>query len=422
MTPEENAHTLAEAAHAASTALARAGTLAKNAALEGMAEALLQSQSEILAANAEDLRAAEGAGMSRAMLDRLALDPKRVAAMAAAVREVAALPDPVGEVTEVRQRPSGITVERVRIPLGTILMIYEARPNATAEAAALCVKSGNAAILRGGKEALRSNTAIAQALGAGLAKAGLPAAAAQLVPSADRELLQALLALDSLIDLCIPRGGPALIEFVRAHAKMPVVRHAQGVCHVYVHADAELEMAARIAVNAKAQRPGVCNAAECLLVDRDIADRALPVLGRALHEAKVELRCDPLSLAVLERAGVPAREARPEDFGAEFLDLVIAVRVVKDFEGALEHIARYGTGHTEAIVTSDYAAARRFAREVVASGVMVNASTRLNDGGVLGLGAEIGISTSRLHAYGPMGLRELTTQKSVVLGDGQVRS
>lgn len=421
MNAADSALALATAARDASRALSRATTLQKDAALAAMAAALEKRQKEILAASAEDLRAAEKE-LSGAMLDRLKLDPKRLAGMASAIREVAALPDPVGEVTEVRQRPNGLTVEKVRIPLGTVLMIYEARPNATAEAAALCVKSGNAVILRGGKEALRSNLAVASALAEGLREAGLPEAAAQLVPSADRELLQALLALDAHIDLCIPRGGAGLIDFVRMHAKMPVVRHAQGVCHVYVHTTAEPEMATQIVVNAKAQRPGVCNAAECLLVDRDVADRALPRLGLALVDAGVELRADPLSRAILDRSGVPAKDARPEDFGAEFLDLVMAVRVVKDLDGALEHIARYGTGHTEAIVTSDYAAARRFAREVVASGVMVNASTRLNDGGQLGLGAEIGISTSRLHAYGPMGLRELTTTKYVVLGDGQLRT
>ncbi|MBS2029442.1 MAG: glutamate-5-semialdehyde dehydrogenase [Deltaproteobacteria bacterium] len=416
------ARSLAENARAASAVLARAPSTAKDAALRSMADALLKRESAILAANAEDLRAAEDSGMSGAMLDRLKLDSKRLAGMAQSLREVVALPDPVGEVGEVRLRPNGVRVEKVRIPLGTVLMIYEARPNATAEAAALCVKSGNAVILRGGKEALRSNTAIASALAAGLEAAGLPQGAVQLVPTADRELLQELLQLDAFIDLCIPRGGKGLIEFVGEHARMPVVKHAEGVCHVYVHASADLEMATRIAVNSKAQRPGVCNAAECLLVDRDIADKALPRLGRALADAKVELRADPVSFSVLERAGVPVREAKPEDFGKEFLDLVMAVRVVKDLDGAMEHIAKYGTGHTEAIVTSDYAAARRFAREVIASGVIVNASTRLNDGGQLGLGAEIGISTSRLHAYGPMGLRELTTQKYMVLGDGQIRS
>jgi len=415
------ARSLAEAARAASVVLARAPSASKDAALQAMADALLKHQPTILAANAEDLRAAEGSGMSAAMLDRLKLDPKRLAGMAQSLREVVALPDPVGEVSEVRQRPNGMRVEKVRIPLGTVLMIYEARPNATAEAAALCVKSGNAVILRGGKEALRSNTAIAAALASGLEAAGLPQGAVQLVPTADRELLQELLQLDAFIDLCIPRGGKGLIEFVGEHARMPVVKHAEGVCHVYVHASADVELAAKLAVNAKAQRPGVCNAAECLLVDRDIAESALPKLGRALADAKVELRADPVSFSVLERAGVPVREAKPEDFGAEFLELIMAVRVVKDLDDALEHIAKYGTGHTEAIVTRDYAAARRFAREVNSSGVMVNVSTRLNDGGQLGLGAEIGISTSRLHAYGPMGLRELTTQKFVVLGDGQLR-
>jgi glutamate-5-semialdehyde dehydrogenase len=422
MDASQTASSLAQAAKAASAILQRAPSAQKDRALTAMAEALLASESLLLAENAADLEAARASGMAAAMLDRLKLDTKRIAGMASALREVVALPDPVGEVAERRTRPSGIALEKVRIPLGTILMIYEARPNATAEAAALCVKSGNAVILRGGKEALRSNTAIARALAKGLEVAGLPAASVQLVPSAERDLLQSLLGLDALIDLCIPRGGPGLIDFVRTHAKVPVVRHAQGVNHVYVHAGADVEMAARIAVNAKAQRPGVCNAAECLLIDRAIAQTALPRIASALSASQVELRADPEARAILETAHVASVPAQESDFGAEFLALVMAVKVVDGLEAALTHIARFGTGHTEAIVTADAAAAARFAREVVASAVMINVSTRFNDGGELGLGAEIGISTSRLHAYGPMGLRELTTLKTVVRGEGQVRA
>ena len=414
--------TLAQDARDAGRVLARASTVQKDRALEAIAAELERSSEAILAANKHDLEQATQAGLSSAMLDRLALDPKRLAKMASSVREVMALPDPIGEVSETRQRPSGITVQRVRIPLGTILMIYEARPNATAEAAALCVKSGNAVILRGGKEALSSNLAVGAALRKGLEAAGLPAAAARVVETVDRSMLEQLLELDDLIDLCIPRGGQGLIDFVRERATMPVVRHAQGVCHVYLHRDADPELAVKITVNSKVPRPGVCNAAECLLVDRAAASSLLPKVGRALQESHVELRADAEAMAILEAAKIPAKAARPEDFGAEFLDLIMAVKVVEGVDAALEHIARYGTGHTEAIVTTDYATSRRFAREVTSAGVMVNVSTRLNDGGELGLGAEIGISTSKLHAYGPMGLRELTSQKYVVLGDGQLRA
>jgi glutamate-5-semialdehyde dehydrogenase len=312
-------------------------------------------------------------------------------------------------------------VEKVRLPLGVVLMIYESRPNVTSDAAALCLKSGNAAILRGGSESAHSNRAIARALHVGLSKAGLSKDAIQLVPTTDREALLELIKLEGLIDLCIPRGGEGLIRFVTQNARVPVVKHYKGVCHVYVHEKAPLEMAEQIVVNAKASRPGVCNAAECLLVDRAIAEAALPKLGKALAQAGVELRGCPTSVSLLARADVPVKPASPEDYGNEFLDKILAVRVVRDFDQALEHIQTYGSEHTEAIVTSDVFAAERFTREVVASAVVVNASTRFNDGGELGLGAEIGISTSRLHAFGPMGLRELTAQKYVVNGAGQVR-
>jgi glutamate-5-semialdehyde dehydrogenase len=312
-------------------------------------------------------------------------------------------------------------VKKVRIPLGVVLMVYEARPNVTVDAAGLCVKSGNAAILRPGSNALRSSLALAEAFGEGLARAGLPRAAAQVVPTPDREATFELLQLDDLIDLAIPRGGPSLIRAVADRSRVPVVKHYQGVCHLYLDESAPQQASVDLALNGKVQRPGVCNATECLLVHRESAERLLPAVGRALAEAGVELRCDPTALTILMRAGVRAVPARPQDYGTEFLDKILAVRVVHDLDGALEHIARYGSLHTEAIVTRDLASARRFEREVTASAVMVNASTRFNDGGELGLGAEIGISTTKLHAFGPMGLTELTTQKYVVEGDGHVR-
>lgn len=412
---------LVRSAREGARALARASTEQKDAALHKMADALEAATGKILAANALDMAAARREGKTTAFLDRLLLDEGRVEAMARAVREVAKLPDPVGEVTERWRRPNGLRVEKVRLPLGVILMIYEARPNVTSDAAALCLKSGNAVILRGGSESHQSSGAILDALHEGMCAAGLPSAAAQLVPTTDREAMLGLLQMDGLIDLCIPRGGEGLIRFVAENARIPVVKHYKGVCHVYVHERADLAMALRILVNAKTQRPGVCNAAECLLVDRSVAGLFLPAAGAALYEWGVELRADPTSLVVLRRAGLPAAQARPDDFGREFLDLVLAVRVVRGLDQALEHIARFGSEHTEAIVTRDAAAAERFCREVAASAVMVNASTRFNDGGELGLGAEIGISTTRLHAFGPMGLRELTAQKYVVHGTGQVR-
>ena len=361
---------------------------------------------DILAANEVDL--AKAKGENPAFLDRLRLDRKRLKAIAQALVEVASLPDPVGEIVESQTRPNGLRVDRVRAPLGVVLMIYESRPNVTAEAAALCLRSGNAALMRGGSEALQTNSVIADCF---------PHDSVQLVPP-DRTLLDELLQLDEHIDLCIPRGGPSLIRFIAERARVPVIKHYQGVCHLYVAADADLDMAVRIAVNAKAQRPGVCNALECLLVDAQIAPTALPRLAPALREAGVELRCDERALPLV-RGGVAAMA---DDFGREFLDLKLAVAVVDGIDGALRHIARYGSRHTEAIVTADPQIATRFMNEVDASCVLWNASTRFNDGGELGLGAEIGISTGKLHAYGPMGLRELTCTRYVVRGDGQVRT
>lgn len=353
------------------------------------AAAIEARASDIAAANEVDV--ARAAGQSAAFIDRLRLDRPRIAEMARALREVAALPDPVGEVVESFARPNGLRVERVRAPLGVILMIYESRPNVTAEAAALCLRSGNAALLRGGSEALQTNAAIADCFGDD---------AVQLVPP-DREILDELLQLEDQIDLCIPRGGPSLIRFISERARVPVIKHYQGVCHLYVAADADLSMAEEIAINAKVQRPGVCNALECLLLDEAIAVKLLPRLQKAMPQVEFLVT--------------------PDAYGREFLDLKLAVAVVQGIDGALRHIARYGSRHTEAIVTRDPALADRFLREVDASCVLWNASTRFNDGGELGLGAEIGISTSKLHAYGPMGLRELTCTRFVVRGDGQVR-
>ncbi len=404
MTPERKlaALELAERARLAARELLRRD---RRKLVLDAADAIERRAPEIAAANEIDVARAQG--QPAAFLDRLRLDPARIREMAEALRAVAALPDPVGEVVESRTRPNGLRIERVRAPLGVVLMIYESRPNVTAEAAALCLRSGNAALLRGGSEALQSNAAIA---------ACFPEDAVQLVPP-DRALLDELLQLDELIDLCIPRGGPSLIRFIAQRARVPVIKHYQGVCHLYVAPDADLEMARRIAVNAKAQRPGVCNALECLLVDAAVAGEALPMLGAALREAGVELRADERALPLLPGA----MAAAADDFGREFLDLKLAVAVVDGVEGALRHIARYGSRHTEAIVTRSPEVAKRFLDEADASCVLWNASTRFNDGGELGLGAEIGISTSKLHAYGPMGLRELTCTRYVVRGDGQVR-
>lgn len=412
---------LARAAKEAARALARATTLQKDAALRQAAQALRKNAKVIARVNAEDVAAAKKAKQSAAFVDRLSLGPDRIEAMARTLLEVAALPDPVGQVTDTWSRPNGLEVSRVRLPLGVVLMIYESRPNVTADAAALCFKAGNAAILRGGSEAFRTNQAIARVLRQALVDSGMPADAVQLVPDTRRETMLELLKLEGLIDLCIPRGGEGLIRFVAENARVPVVKHYQGVCHVYVEANADLKMAEQIIVNAKTSRPGVCNAAECLLVDRAVAEEFLPAAGRALRKRGTELRGDAEAVRIFKAAHVPVKSASPEDFGKEFLDLVLAVKVVEDLDGALEHIARFGSEHTEAIVTRSRDAARRFTREVCASAVLVNASTRFNDGGELGLGAEVGISTTRLHAFGPMGLEELTAKKFVVQGDGQVR-
>lgn len=405
-------------ARTASRSLAKVPTARKNAALEGMARALLEEAPAILAANAEDLAAAREAGLSPSMLDRLALDTSRLRAMADALREVAALPDPVGEVTHMYRRPNGLLVGRHRIPLGVILVIYESRPNVTTDAAALCLKTGNAVILRGGSESLRSNRAIAAVVQRSLSEAGLDADAIQVVATADREAARCLLAMPRFIDVAIPRGGEGLIRFVEENARVPVLHHAKGVCHVFVDASARIDKAVSIAYNAKVQRPGVCNAMETLLVHEKVAATFLPAFWDKAKPAGVTLSGCEATRKLLPDAA-PATD---DDYHAEYLDLRLAVRVVRDMDDAIAHIERYGSSHTEAIVTEDYQNAQRFLSEVGSSCVLVNASTRFNDGGQLGLGAEIGISTSRLHAFGPMGLVELTTQKFIVYGDGQVRA
>ena len=407
----------ARAARAAAHALALSPTRARNEALVQMARGLVEKSEALLEANRADLERARGRGFARAFLDRLTLTESRIEDMAQGLREIAALPDPVGTVAESWRRPNGIEISRVRVPLGVIGFIYESRPNVTADAAGLCVKSGNAVILRGGSEAIDSNTAIAAVLVKALEKVGVPADAIQFVDVTDREAVRALLELDGLVDLVIPRGGEEFVRWVAEHSRVPVLKHDKGLVHIYVDAGADLAMAARLVVNAKTQRPGVCNALETLLVHGDIAAGFLPAVAARLAEAGVELRgCPRTRLLVPE-----ARAATEADWDTEFLDLILAVRVVDDLDQAIAHIRRHGSGLAEAIVTNDLRHARRFTQEVDAAAVLVNASTRLVDGNQFGLGAEMGISTSRVHARGPVGVRELTTTKFVVLGDGQVR-
>jgi glutamate-5-semialdehyde dehydrogenase len=409
---------VAQGARDAARIVAKAPAAMRTAALTAIAAALDAHVADILAANAEDVAAARATNTAAAMLDRLTLDATRVAAMSRAVREIAAQPELVGRVERAETRPNGLEVSRVRIPLGVIAMIYEARPNVTVDAAALCLKAGNACILRGGHEAQHSNRALLRAVHAGLAAAELPTRAVQLLPTLEREAIADLVKLDDLVDLCIPRGGEGLIRYVAEHARVPVIKHYKGVCHVYVHASADLDMAERIVDNAKTQRPGVCNACETVLVDRAIAPGFLPRLA-ARFAGRVELRGDDAARAL---GGDTIRPASEDDWHAEYLDLILAVRVVDDLSAAVAHVERYGSSHTEAIITRDAEAAARFVREVDSSTVMVNASTRFADGGELGLGAEIGISTTRLHAYGPMGAEGLTTTKFVVRGVGQIRT
>jgi len=407
-----------EQARAAARIVARAPTSAKNAALEAAAAAIDRGARELLAANAGDVAASRAAGDDEAFVDRLALNPERLAAMADGLRQVAALPDPVGEITDLKYRPTGIQVGRMRVPLGVVGIVYESRPNVTADAAALCLKSGNAAILRGGSEAMRSNQAIAACLHEGLAAAGLPENAVQAIATSDRAAVGLLATMDRYVDVLVPRGGKSLIQRVADEATVPVIKHLDGVCHVYIDEYADVAMAVSIADNAKTQRYSPCNTMETLLVHERIAAQVLVPLARIYAGKGVELRGDAAA-----RALVPAmKPASEEDWTTEYLAPILAIRIVGSLDAAIEHIARYGSQHTDAIVTSHHGNAMRFLREVDSSSVMVNASTRFADGFEYGLGAEIGISTNKLHARGPVGLEGLTSQKWIVLGTGQIRS
>jgi glutamate-5-semialdehyde dehydrogenase len=419
LTMDVTAHVTAKAraAKEAARALALASTRAKNEALLQMARGLEEKTAPVLEANRADLERGRAAGLTPAFIDRLTLSEARIEEMAAGLRQVAALPDPVGETVEAWRRPNGIEISRVRVPLGVIGFIYESRPNVTADAAGLCLKSGNAVLLRGGSEALASNAAIVNVLGKAVEKAGLPSDSVQVVDTADRAAVMAMLTLDRFVDLIIPRGGEEFVRLVAERATVPVLKHDKGVCHVYVDASADLDMAAAIAVNAKAQRVSVCNSMETLLVDATVAARFLPKVAARMREAGVEMRGDDRT-----RGFVPdARPATDADWDTEYLDYIVAIRVVDGLDAAIGHIRRHGSGLAEAIVTSDLRNSRRFTREVDAAAVLVNASTRLVDGSQFGMGAEMGISTSRLHARGPVGVRELTTTKFVLMGDGQVR-
>jgi len=405
-------------ARAASREVARAATETKNHALRAAAKSARRDAKKLLAANAEDVKAVRTAGKDAAFVDRLTLTEKSVAAMADGLEEVAKLPDPVGEVSELREQPSGIRVGRMRVPLGVIGIIYESRPNVTADAAALCLKAGNACILRGGSEAIRSNQAIAECVHEGLSAAGLPQAAVQIIETADRTAVGMLLSMNEYVDIIVPRGGKDLIERVMRESRIPMIKHLDGVCHVYIDERADIEKAILIADNAKTQRYGVCNAMETLLVNESIAPKVLPRLAKIYADKGVELRGDEKSRALVSSM----KPATEEDWYAEYLAPILAVRVVRDLSAAIEHIGKYGSQHTDAIVTEDEASARRFLREVDSSSVLVNASTRFADGFEYGLGAEIGISTDKLHARGPVGLEGLTSQKYVVFGSGQIRA
>jgi glutamate-5-semialdehyde dehydrogenase len=410
--------TVGRVARQAARQTARASTQAKNNALSAIAARLQHDHGTLLSANRADLDAARREGLDAAMLDRLELTPARIDAMAKGLLEIAALPDPVGEITGLNYRPSGIQVGRMRVPLGVIGIIYEARPNVTADAAGLCLKSGNAAILRGGSEALHSNLAIARCVRAGLKEAGLPEDSVQAIDTADRAAVGELLRLQQYVDVIVPRGGKGLIERIARESRIPVIKHLDGVCHVYIDDAADPEKAQRVAINAKTQRYGTCNTMEALLVAEPIAARILPPLAERYREAGVELRGCPRTRALVPFA-VPATE---QDWSTEYLAPILSVRVVAGLDEAIEHIERYGSHHTDAIVTENVSHARRFLAEVDSSSVMVNASTRFADGFEYGLGAEIGISTDKLHARGPVGLEGLTTQKFIVIGDGHIRT
>ena len=417
-TTEEIVNAVCRGAREASARMGRAGTAEKNAALVSMAKGLRDRAVWLKEENRKDLEAAKSKGLSGAMLDRLALTDARIEQMAAGIEEVVALPDPVGEVEKMWRRPNDLWVGKMRIPIGVIGIIYESRPNVTADAAALCIKSGNAVILRGGSEAIFSNTAIARILREAMIQADLPADAVSVIERTDREAIDFMLAAEEYIDLIIPRGGEGLIRSVAEKSRIPVIKHYKGVCHIYVDEGADMEQAVAICVNAKVQRPGVCNAMETLLVHENAAREFLPAAAADFRKQGVELRGCPQTLSLVPGA-IPASE---EDWGTEYLDLILAVRVVPSMDEAIEHIRRHGSLHTEAILTREHARAMRFLRDVDSSLVLVNASTRFNDGFQLGLGAEIGISTTKIHAFGPMGLAELTTMKFIAFGDGQVRS
>jgi len=408
---------IGERARVASRILAGASTAAKNAALVASATALRRDADKLLAANQQDVTAARYAGGDNAFIDRLTLKAATVSAMAEGLEQIASLPDPVGEIVDLKYRPSGIQVGRMRVPLGVVGIVYESRPNVTADAAALCLKSSNACILRGGSEAWHSNQAIAECLHAGLVSAGLPEDATQLIATTDRAAVGLLATMDRYVDVLVPRGGKSLIQRVADEATVPVIKHLDGVCHVFIDEHADVDMAIRIADNAKTQRYSPCNTMETLLVHAGIAPRVLPALCRIYLDKGVELRGDPAARALVTQM----KPATEEDWTAEYLAPILAVRVVDSLDAAIEHIARYGSQHTDAIVTEDYSNAMRFLREVDSSSVMVNASTRFADGFEYGLGAEIGISTNKLHARGPVGLEGLTSQKWVVLGTGQIR-
>jgi len=415
---KEQISSMAKTAKEMAPAIATAKTDVKNNVLKKIAQGLKDELSSLLKANAKDVAYAQEKGLSKAMIDRLTLTEARVEGMINNLYEVIALPDPVGNITKMWLRPNGLKVGKMRIPLGVIGMIYEARPDATIEAAALCLKAGNVVILRGGSEAINSNIVLGNIMTAALVKTGLPEKAIQVVPITDRAAVLALLEMEQYIDLIIPRGGEGLIRFVTEHAKMPVLKHYKGVCHVYVDDKADLERAKEICFNAKVQRPGVCNAMETLLIHEGIAEKFLPEMLKTFTQAGVEIRGCPKTCQLFPSA----KAATEEDWPAEYLDLILAVKIVANMEEAIDHIAKYGSNHTEAIVTQDYSRAWQFLEKVDASVVLVNASTRFNDGNQLGLGSEIGISTSKLHAYGPMSLEELTTTKFIVFGEGQIRT
>eukprot|EP00163_Fabomonas_tropica_P001208 TRINITY_DN10925_c0_g1_i1.p2 TRINITY_DN10925_c0_g1~~TRINITY_DN10925_c0_g1_i1.p2 ORF type:complete len:418 (-),score=72.33 TRINITY_DN10925_c0_g1_i1:2817-4070(-) len=404
-------------ARAAATLVARSTTAVRNSALLAMAEALDKARGELNDANRKDLDQGRENGLDAAMLDRLELTPQRIDTMIEGLRQVASLPDPIGEITDMTYRPSGIQVGKMRVPLGVIGIIYESRPNVTVEAASLCLKSGNATILRGGSESIHSNQAIARCIAVGLAEAGLPETAVQVVKTTDRAAVGELITMPKFVDVIVPRGGKGLIERISNDARVPVIKHLDGVCHVYVDSHADPEKALKVAVNAKTHRYGTCNTMETLLIDREIAEDILPLIASAFAEKGVELRgCE------LTRAVISATEATEADWEAEYLAPILAVRVVDGLDGAIEHINRYSSQHTDSIITENYTRARRFLTEVDSSSVMVNASTRFADGFEYGLGAEIGISTDKIHARGPVGLEGLTSQKYVVFGDGHIRS